>query len=187
MLSEQSEGVTEAALAGQLAATRDGESVETDASEEVRRIRVRLRHVDLPKLEAAGLVSWDRTDGVVTRNDHPFYESAQYHRIVDGDDDTQEPTVPDPVSERRRVVLSVLECRAEPVARDELAREVAAREADGEPSTEAVADLRVALHHLHLPKLEAAGLIEYDADDGTATADGHHEYPEFTSLRPSHP
>ncbi|WP_135363947.1 DUF7344 domain-containing protein [Halosimplex halophilum] len=30
-------------------------------------------------------------------------------------------------------------------------------------------DVRVALHHVHLPALDAAGLVEYDSDEGRVT------------------
>ncbi|WP_436909235.1 DUF7344 domain-containing protein [Halosimplex marinum] len=33
-------------------------------------------------------------------------------------------------------------------------------------------DVRVGLHHVHLPALDAAGLVAYDADAGTVTFEG---------------
>ncbi|ELZ20245.1 hypothetical protein C475_20767 [Halosimplex carlsbadense 2-9-1] len=33
-------------------------------------------------------------------------------------------------------------------------------------------DVRVGLHHVHLPTLDAAGLVDYDPDEGRVTFDG---------------
>lgn len=70
---------------------------------------------------------------------------------------------------RRRAVASLAEARP-PVDGGTLARSVAAAEADA--PTEAVSDDRAKrvhakLYHVHLPKLDAAGLVEYDAEDDT--------------------
>lgn len=71
-------------------------------------------------------------------------------------------------SARRREVLSVLDGADAPTVED-LAERIAAREA-GAPSTH---EVEVSLVHAHLPKLEAAGLLEYDDETGevTLTAD----------------
>ncbi|MFB6106193.1 MAG: hypothetical protein ABEJ70_04385 [Halobacteriaceae archaeon] len=50
---------------------------------------------------------------------------------------------------------------------DELAREVAATEAAGNgggDAAEALSGVRTALHHVHLPTLDAHGLVSYDPD-----------------------
>jgi DNA-binding transcriptional ArsR family regulator len=65
---------------------------------------------------------------------------------------------------RRRRALSVLLGRPGPVALDDLAEEVAAREAGDPPAdtgSEEEFRVRTALHHVHLPKLDDAGLVEY--------------------------
>lgn len=68
-------------------------------------------------------------------------------------------------SDRRRVVLDVLETRCGPLDLDEVAALVAAEEHDfGNPTDETVERTAVSLHHVHLPKLEAAGVVRYDAD-----------------------
>ncbi|WP_232342811.1 DUF7344 domain-containing protein [Halosimplex litoreum] len=65
--------------------------------------------------------------------------------------------------ERRRVVLEALVDREEPVALADLAEWVAARETDaatpGEDATERVA---VSLHHVHLPRMDDLGVLDYD-------------------------
>lgn len=68
-------------------------------------------------------------------------------------------------SERRRIVIDALADLGPPLGLNELAREVANREARaGAPSTGAINDVKIALHHHHLPKLADLGLIEYFPD-----------------------
>lgn len=70
--------------------------------------------------------------------------------------------------ERRRLVLAVLRERDAPVSESELARFVAAREAEDSPNATTPADrerVQLTLHHVHLPHLEAAGLVERTDDD----------------------
>jgi hypothetical protein len=67
---------------------------------------------------------------------------------------------------RRRVLSAVLDAPT-PVALEELAAAVAARE-DGTKAVEVSPSrrdgLRTRLHHVHLAKLDDVGLVEYDAD-----------------------
>ena len=74
-------------------------------------------------------------------------------------------------SERRRLVLDILEGNERAVGVEELARGVAARE-DGIESVddETVSSVVLSLHHQHLPVMSEAGVLEYD--------------PEFTQIRP---
>lgn len=73
---------------------------------------------------------------------------------------------------RRRHVLSLTGARPGRTDVDELARSIAALER-GEGSTESpsesVRSVAVSLHHVHLPKLSAARIVEYDADAGTVS------------------
>lgn len=67
--------------------------------------------------------------------------------------------------DRRRLVLDILEGSTTTVDVNGLAAQVAAREqgndeVDG-PTTEHVA---IALHHNHLPRIDEAGLIDYDPE-----------------------
>lgn len=70
-------------------------------------------------------------------------------------------------SERRRTLLDVLESGSTPVELAALAASVHARErgtpTGGPGAREAVA---IALHHVHLPKLDEAGVVDYDAVSG---------------------
>lgn len=76
------------------------------------------------------------------------------------------------VLHRRLTVLEVLCASAEPVSLDRLSALVAASETDGrEPSDDELEEVRITLHHIHLPKLAAADAITYDPGDG-AIAEG---------------
>lgn len=158
---------TERELAVELAATAQGDPAKGASNEEVEAIHVGLRHVHLPKLDDVGLVAWDEDDGTVRETEHPVLDDRQFERLVgiaggEGDD-----VLAAVESERRRTTLAVLESRDGSLSRGELAREVAARETDGEPSTEAVNELRILLYHVHLPKLADTGLIEYNDETGS--------------------
>lgn len=81
--------------------------------------------------------------------------------------------------ERRRLALDVLSGRTTPVELGELALEVATQEAEPtSPLPEASTEVKNHLHHIHLPKLEEAGLVDYDPElrtveptEGVAGAD----------------
>lgn len=73
---------------------------------------------------------------------------------------------------RRRFVLQYLNRVDEPVTLQDLATEVAAWENETDP--ENLTDkqqkrLYVSLYQTHIPKLEEAGIIEYDSDSGEIT------------------
>lgn len=59
---------------------------------------------------------------------------------------------------RRRRVLEILAGREDPIALDALAAAVAERGVDGSD----VDEIATTLHHIHLPKLVDAGIVEYD-------------------------
>ena len=82
--------------------------------------------------------------------------------------------------EQRRVVLSILDRSATPIPESRLARLVAARKTGRAPNSVAPADCdrtEISLHHVHLPQLEAAGLIERTDDDRIA----HSGHPFWTT------
>ncbi len=64
----------------------------------------------------------------------------------------------------RRLILTVLHERdGGPVTLDSLARAVRDRLSDSDRDRSPTKhDLRVSFHHVHLPKLSAAGVVEYD-------------------------
>ena len=67
--------------------------------------------------------------------------------------------------DRRRTTLAALATLGAPVEVDDIARAVAKREAEFDHrDRESLRQLVVSLHHRHLPKIDAAGLIDYDPD-----------------------
>ncbi|QLG60740.1 DUF7344 domain-containing protein [Halorarum salinum] len=69
--------------------------------------------------------------------------------------------------QRRRDVLACLEGSTQSIPLTELAEDIAARENEGSltevPNAE-VRTIQLSLHHVHLPKLDDAGAVEYDRD-----------------------
>ncbi|WP_436923214.1 DUF7344 domain-containing protein [Halosimplex amylolyticum] len=165
-LADASGSLSERALAAELAAAERDEGAESVDDEAVASARTRLYHAHLPTLEDAGLVSWDQSDETVAPAEHPLLDDARFEGLLRGDDewDDVRSCVTD---EDRLVVLDVLTSRTGSVARATLARELAARDASRSPSADAVHDAAVQLHHVHLPKLEDAGLVDYDTDEET--------------------
>lgn len=71
---------------------------------------------------------------------------------------------------RRRAVLSELAKRRTSVSPRALARAVAARERETDattPPASTIDAVHATLHHTHLPKLDAAGLVRYEREDRT--------------------
>lgn len=78
---------------------------------------------------------------------------------------------------RRRTTLAVLSERRRPTDCETLARAVASRErgtARENVSDDTVERVHVRLHHVHLPKLDGYGLVDYDRENGVVepTGDG---------------
>ncbi|MFC4552094.1 MULTISPECIES: DUF7344 domain-containing protein [Halorussus] len=70
---------------------------------------------------------------------------------------------------RRRCICHYLARRSEPIPVDELAELVAASMSEKTRAVLTSAEIeqtRAELHQMHLPKLQEAGVVEYDADDG---------------------
>ena len=172
-LRERSGSVSEATLAEGLAGESDDQHADDDSASTVRQLRVELRHVHLPKLAESGLVIWDDQSDSVTLSQHPAYDTTGLPDLLTaGEHDSLPSALAD---EQRRAVLAIVESESGPAHRADLARELAAREAGTTPTQTAVDDAAVSLHHRHLPKLEEAGLIEYDANDGTIVYAGPSE------------
>lgn len=82
-------------------------------------------------------------------------------------------------AERRRLVHDVLSERTTPIELGQLAAEIAAQEEGFDaPPEEPPMDVTIDLHHCHLPKLDEAGVLDYDPEsrvikriDGPSGAD----------------
>ncbi|PSP75123.1 hypothetical protein BRC81_16730 [Halobacteriales archaeon QS_1_68_20] len=136
------------------------------------RVQADLEHVHLPTLVDAGLVT--REDGVVVGTQHPALQDPKIEAMIETDAPDWDAVLDALTDERRRIVLTALYRAGEPTTPTELAAEVAAKVGD-EASVEAV---HRNLHHVHLPKLAAAGLVEYDPDAGTVAYIGHPDLDE---------
>lgn len=128
-------------------------------------IRIRLHHVHLPKLADHGLVSWDERERTVSATDHPVYGSGRIEGLPtdDGEDAITEALTDD----RRREILAIVTSRNGAITREALARTLARRETDRRPAKSLIENIELQLHHRHLPKLDEAGLVEYDLGDAT--------------------
>jgi hypothetical protein len=73
------------------------------------------------------------------------------------------------LNDHRRHVVDCLAERECPVPLESLAEAVATREADADAGDARLDGDEIAspLHHTHLPKLAAAGVVEYDAEERT--------------------
>lgn len=141
-------------LAERLAA--DDAAASAPDPEAVDRVAANLHHVHLPALEAVGLIDRDRAAGTVAPSDHLLYDDPDFRSFLAADDGLDD-LVECLADDCRRAVLKVLDEREEPITRDDLARAAAP------PLSARAEELRVDLHHVHLPKLDAMGLLEYDA------------------------
>ncbi|MGQ4557177.1 DUF7344 domain-containing protein [Halobellus sp. GM3] len=63
-------------------------------------------------------------------------------------------------SDRRRLAIEILTERIAPVDLDALAAAISARE----ERDEAVDRVAISLHHAHLPKMDDAGVLDYNAE-----------------------
>lgn len=83
-------------------------------------------------------------------------EESERHRLLEVD--------------RRRHALIVLGDRAGPIDLAELATAIAEREPGLDATdSDAVATVATTLHHIHLPKLADAGVLEYQATENRIT------------------
>lgn len=74
-------------------------------------------------------------------------------------------------SERRRLAVDVLCDLSAPVDLSDLAAEVASREQHaGRSDSDLVKTISIALHHKHLPKMGAFGLVDYVPETNTVEA-----------------
>lgn len=167
-------------LAVRLAADEAGTALTDVAEEDHRPIRVDLYHRCLPKLEALGWID-RRPEGVVAVGGPSLaVERASFLEGRDADRPAEGRTDARPAPEamdallarpRRRVLVSILAERGRRLSLAELATELAERDrASRTPERdEDETSVRRTLHHVDLPRLAEAGLIEYDHDERTIT------------------
>jgi hypothetical protein len=128
-------------------------------------LRLRLRHVDLPKLAEAGIVDWDEPNATVQIAEDSTSGVGHVRRGTNVSD--RRDARLDGANERQRTMLTLLADRDGPRDRSALAYEVAVAECGEAITSEAIEEIDIALHHVHLPTCDRSGLLEYDADGGT--------------------
>lgn len=136
-------------------------------------VYVKLVHNHLPKLVEADLVARDTEAGTVTTTDHPVWDEEWFQQLLTAEADDWDFILSALQSSQRRIALAILE-DADALEREELARRGVAHETDVAPaevSEQAVEEMVVRFHHVHIPALQQAGLIVYD--DETARYAGH--------------
>ncbi|MDQ2048881.1 hypothetical protein RBH26_00115 [Natronolimnohabitans sp. A-GB9] len=172
-------GIGKADLALELAAVIDDKPAAAVTEDDRRRVLVDCHHRVLPALFEAGLLTETDDDRVVT-TDHWAFDDDELMAVVDGRSDTSETDL-DALFEglsdsRRRTVLTVLANESEPITTESLARAVTACE-DGvterNVGEDRILEVRTALVHVHLPLLDDAGLVGYDAETGSVSVVDH--------------
>lgn len=160
-----------------LVATEQDKSVLAVTDAELEEVRADLEHVQLAVLEAAGLVSWDTVSESVVLTDHPALADSKMTSIIETDASDWDDILSSLADRRRRILLSVLYRTGGPMGRTELATEVAKRVHDDETTSPVQTTLQQ-IHHVHLPKLDEAGLVTYDVDEMVVTYEGHPDLDE---------
>ncbi|UTF54376.1 DUF7344 domain-containing protein [Natronosalvus rutilus] len=162
------DSVTLNELARELAAEELGKPAVSVTTNEFEERRTALVHVELPLLEDAGLLAWDREAGAVSLPDDLVLDGATIRKTTERNDTNWDAVFEALANERRRTALAVLDDASEPLSVAVLASEVAAEVGASE------ADVRTTLTHQHLPALEAAGLVTV-GEKGVMYADDHLE------------
>lgn len=160
--------LTEERLAAKLvAATPDGDGSAAD-----RGLRVELRHTHLPKLADRDLLAWNEAEGIVRRTETTAAVVDRFAAAMELVAETADLSPSLLADERRREILALLGAEPGPLSRSQLADAIA-RGADRQSAR----DVSIALHHNHLPKLEASGLVEYETEAETVAYSGPPELP----------
>ncbi|WP_458190940.1 winged helix-turn-helix domain-containing protein [Haladaptatus sp. NG-WS-4] len=152
--------VSESRLAQLMAARENGDSSNTVATVDRERVELSLHHIQLPHLEAAGLI--ERTeDDYINCTQHPFWTSSDVHTLI-----TQDDIEPCPLTKtfdvladyRRRAMLTLLKDKQE-LTVGEVAEELAETPLSGQE----LSNLTAELVHRHIPKLADSGVVEVDS------------------------
>lgn len=176
LLDDRNSAVPIRELATHLVAEQQDKPLIDVPPDEVESIHVDLVHTHLSKLEAADLVTWNSRERTVTTTNHPALSDPKLQRMLRVQAEGWDEVLATPASTRRRIVLSVLKDTNGRMSRANLAKAVVACDQDGGAENElmeAAEEFLVELHHVHLPKLERAGLVSYDQETGTAEYEGH--------------
>ncbi|MFP9193268.1 DUF7344 domain-containing protein [Natronosalvus vescus] len=124
-----------------------------------RSSQIHLVHRELPMLEEAGLLNWDRSAGTVSIPDQVALDPSFLERTLESAELDWDAVFEALSNGRRRTVLTVLREATEALSPETLATRVAAHKPDADERTVAIT-----LHHQHLPVLREAGLVREQED-----------------------
>lgn len=169
-----------------LALTLCGQEREPSRAE-IREARIRLVHAHLPKLEDAQLIEWDRASGVVRSAEHDVLRNTDIYDVLTEEQPVSVASLDALFSSladhRRRMTLDLLDQRARPVELETLASQVRIVEvSDGQEPPASGEQVLTSLHHSHLPKLDASGLVSYESGERVVEYEGHPVFDSSDSL-----
>lgn len=169
-------------LSQRVAAQQDGASTATVGEDARQRARIGLYHTHLQRLAEAGIVERatdDRTEAVTLS---PALDRDRVRELLDLGADEWDALDALLGDERGQHVVAVLADAGEALSLDELTTDVIARERGQTVGSddEFLASVRIALHHVHLPKLDDAGVLGYDSGSQRVELEWLPDVYEFT-------
>jgi len=202
VLIEYSRSLTQSELVARLV-TVEGKTL---GSADELSVEISLTHVDLPQLAAAQLVATSDESSTVRLLEHPLLDDPHIEQLLVLDD-AWDDRIRVMAIERHRLICALVAERSDPLPRDQLAAHIyeqescrvthqspevptAASSTHSTPDTATIAAIVDALHHVHLPALEAVGLVVYDPEAGTVvshTPDSETTRQPLNSFRPIGP
>jgi hypothetical protein len=148
--------------------------IDDDREAAATRHEVALVHTHLPRLDSAGLVEFDRERGTVRARVDTLEAVDEWYRDHDGGRGDGSPSRTDPHApgrwrDRRRTIRAILS-RHDPGDRTTLSvLTVAVAVSERGPAAADLGPVRTTLHHVHLPNLDAAGVVDYDPEATAVT------------------
>jgi len=174
--------VTEERFVGHLAGT-DRYPMAEGAVAERQTIHTDLVHTQLPVLADAGLITWDRDATAVETAPHPAFDDPRFRLLLDAEADDLDAALSSLAIDQRRALLTILRDAQVSITQTDLAREfLRSDETEFEPDQNAVDDVLASLHHVHLPALGDAGLVEYDRKASRVAYTGHPAVEEIFTI-----
>lgn len=171
LLEDVGSEVREDDLATAIAADEHDKPAHRVTADEREAVLARLRHVHLPKLASAGLIDREG-DHVVATGYRSIGSDPEF--AVDGGERLDR-FYEALSNDLRREVLAILQERREEVLTlEELVDAVDGGEVSTDGGTGRPGNrVPISLHHHHLPKLDDAGIVSYDADERRVVYEGH--------------
>lgn len=174
--------VTERECVAHLAATGHRPTSRVPAADR-QTLHTALIHTHLPVVEDAGLINWDRDTETVKTAPHPAFDDPRFWLLLESEAEGLDAALTQLANDRRRVLLTDLRNAETAKTRRDLARELLSSDETGlDPGSDGVDEVRASLHHVHLPPLDDADLIEYDSEADRATYRDHPALEEVFTI-----